>query len=788
MNNGTIAFGRKALQMESTLAFLNFECLEDRSNRFRTVDTLIGEILVRCLQGERVAELIRYKDHEHSVIIHGLGAEHRTFVEDTFCLDRQQSRGAWFLPTEASLRVGMINLPANFRTYTRFASTPTWEEHGKVSLSYSADALLIWALLEPLFEALFQPFLLRGRLVGTKSQEDQTKTWIGIDTLLEALGLSVSDELAVMRYGGGWHKLRCQEQLAAKQRLLKAFASQAEPTMAARYRVYCIHSLLHFYYKKAGKDGCVRRKQALTKSLERTIAGYFGGDWLAFLAYIGEEPHPEEQIVTALPKTRLHVGGGGRSRAAEVAAQMGIPVTEVERMIASYWQQADGASPVEQRVDFLSRYWRIFDEIHSHQVRGMKSLWGLIEDHRPFDFFYDDPNSPYHPRLYLQLLPTSVLSEIERLWGTMMLPRWPDRIISEPSPHLAMAETLGPALRFWHGCALTAWFLCEGPSSRTDMTGLAEYYRREIKALEELNTPVDAQLFHELVKAEGTLGPPQPLVRNSSTVMTKSGISVTMTMNSGMRREGFEKLRDIITRYRRRWTDEYFDYYLRMRWESEIRETGNIYNHLLHERGKAPTPKQFAKPAAQATNHWFGGDLSGLYGAIQEKSLVQPQRISILPADRVSFAFAIFTLLGGNPSFRQERLNMAQQDYQVRRHEWDQHAQLCELAGLSFWYVQLEEELGRAPQMKEFGLSKFKQLCPVINEDVDRAWHIYREAIEAAKQGRGRPQLYQAPERSLPPQNHRTLPTSQEVLRAPIAKSPPPEQKRSWLDRLFRRH
>ncbi|HEY4036996.1 MAG TPA: hypothetical protein VGL94_23815 [Ktedonobacteraceae bacterium] len=786
MNDGTIAFGRKALQTGSTLAFLNLECLEDRSKRFNTVDALIGELLVRCLQGERVAELIQYKDREHSVIIHGLGTEHRTFVEDTFCLDRQQSRGAWFLPAEASLRVGMINLPANFRTYARFASTPTWEEHGKVSLSHSGDALLIWALLEPLFEALFQPFLLRGRLVGSKSREDQIKSWMGIDTLLEALGLSVSDELAIMRYGGGWHTLRSQEQLAAKLRLLKAFAHQVKPAMAAHYRAHRIHSLLHSYYKKAGKDGRVKRKQALTKSLERTMAGYFGGDWLAFLAYIGEEPHPEEQIITALPKTRLHIGGGGR--AAEIAAQMGIAATEVERMMAAYWQQTNGVSPVEQRVDFLSRYWRIFDEIHTRQVVGMKPLWGLIEDHRPFDFFYHDPNLPYHPRLYLQLLPTSILSEIEHLWGTTMLPRWPDRMISEPSPHMAMAETLGPALRFWHGCALTAWFLCEGPSSRTDMAGLAEYYRREIKALEELNTPVDAQLFHELVKAEGMLGPPEPLTQNSSSAMTKSGIAVTVTMNSGVRREGFEKLRDILTRYRRHWTDEYFDHYLRMRWESEIRETGKVYNHLLNEGGKAPTPKQFAKPAAQATNHWFGGDLSGLYGAIQEKALVQPQRVSLLPTDRVPFAFAVFTLLGGNPSFRQERLNGSQQDYQARRHEWDQHAQLCDLAGLSFWYVQLEEGLGHAPEMKEFGLSKFSQLCPVVNEDVDKAWHIYREAIESAKQGRGRPQLYQVPESSLAPQSNRTLPVSQQVFGAPIVKSQPPEQKRSWLDRLLRRH
>jgi len=77
----------------------------------------------------------------------------------------------------------------------------------------------------------------------------------------------------------------------------------------------------------------------------------------------------------------------------------------------------------------------------------MTPLWGLVEDHRPFDFFYHDPHIPYQPRLYLQLLPKTMLPEIDRLWGTMVLPRWPDRIISEPSPHMALAETMEPALK-----------------------------------------------------------------------------------------------------------------------------------------------------------------------------------------------------------------------------------------------------------------------------------------------------------------------------------------------------
>lgn len=352
---------------------------------------------------------------------------------------------------------------------------------------------------------------------------------------------------------------------------------------------------------------------------------------------------------------------------------------------------------------------------------------------------------------------------------------------------MALAETMGPALKFWHGCALTAWFLCEGPYSRTNMVGLAEYYRKEIKALEELGTPVDGRLFEALIQAEERLGPPQPLTQNSSTVTGKHGISITFTTtSSGMRREGFERLRDIITRYRHSWADEHLSRYLRLRWETEIREAGRAYNLLLHEAGKAPSPKRFASEAAPAANHWFGGDLSGLYGALREKLPVQPRRVAILPTDRVAFAFSVFQALEGNPSFRQERAHRPGQDYQAWRQESDRQAQLSELAGLSFWYVQLEEGLGRAPDLKEFGRSKFTQLSTLMSDDVDQAWRIYTEAIVAAKQSAvSTIQVFNGPGREADLQSERNLVASRQPPQIAAAGSQPSDQKRSWLDRLF---
>ena len=730
MNDIIESFGRKANRTQSISTLFDLEQAEERCKRFTELDSFIGELLVYSLRGQRLATMTQEKLGANTVTIHGLSAERQAFMDRTFRLEHQQSRGAWFLPTEASLKVGVMNLPWAFQKHCRFASSIVWEERGKISLTSSADVVLVWAVLEPLFQVLFLPFELRGRLAGTQSREEQLQSWEIIDTLLGVLGFEVSQELAIMRYGGGWHKLGADAQLEAKKNLLEALACQVEPTMSSRYRAYRIQTLVKHYYKKAKKDGCVKRKQALTKPLARTLSGFFGGDWLAFLDYIGERPHPDEQIVTALPDIRLHVAD--RSRAMEVAAQTGIPVKEVERMLAAYWQQDSGASPVEQRAALLEKYWSVFDEIHTRQAVGMAPLWGLLEDYRSLNL-NTTISTPYQPGLYRQLLPKDMVVEIERLWGTIMLPRWPERIVSEPFPHALMAETLGPALKFWHGCALTAWFLCEGPYSRTDMSGLSNYYRKELAALESLHTPINSQLFDELEKAESCLEPPQPIYHNSTTTSEMTnGISFTLSTSIGSRRAGFEKLRDIITHYRRSWTREYFSPYLRVRWESDIREAGRAYNVLLHEKGKAPTLKQFAKSAATATNYWFGGDVSGLYGAIREKSPIQPCYLPVMPSDKVSFAKSLLDTLRSNCSNLKEEVEI-QGEPQDETQAMLMRSKLEHLTELSLWYMQLQEVIGRSPELKEFGVAKFEYHSQALSNDVHEAWCIYSEAIQATR-------------------------------------------------------
>jgi hypothetical protein len=778
-------FGRRASTLPDSGSLIELEAREGKTALFADADALVGDVAVRALRGEPTV-------NAEPVSIVGLERRLEGVLDDLFAVAKQHSRGAWFLPEEASLKVGLVNLPSTFARHPRFATGLAWEERARVLLADSPTAVLLWAVLEPLFQQLFVPFELRGRLAGKKSREDQLTAWASMDAIVSALGFDVESELAIMRYGGGWGRLRAAEQLEAKQRLLAAFAGQANEQLAARYRAHRLQALMARYYSKA-KDGQARRKQVLTRPLEKTLAGFFGGDWLRLLQYLEETPHPEEEIAAAIPETKLFLGS--TKSPAAVAAQMGVPTAEVERALSTYWatagsRAAGSTSPVEERVGALKMFWPHFDEIHSRQTPGMRSLWGLVEEGRHVQIRWDGPDV-YNPRLYGRLLPSELVGEIERLWASTMLPRWPDRIVSEISPHGLMAETFGAALRFWQGSALTAWFVCEGPMSRTDMAGLANYHQDTLAELEGLDCPIDAALFGELREAETRLGPPEPLEDEESSVEVAPGIRVEMSMSTGFRRSGFERLRDIITRHRRAWADRYLDAYLRARWESEIREAARLHSQAIANKGKPPTPKQFARHAVTATNHWFGGDLSAFYAAIGEKSAVHPVPVSLMPADRMGFARRVFEHLGGRP-FERQVLVSSREEGRAQAEEQDKHTKLVWLAEESPRFIQLEEALGRTPQMKEFGTSGFEYRSAVLSQDPEQAWGQYAAVVKAVRESAtGAPQMPASMD-SMPA----AIPTSptQQVATADSPPRPrpdhPPEERperRPWR-RRFPRH
>lgn len=724
------SFGHLASALPSSGALAELEAREGKTELFGEVDALLADVVTKVLRAEKTVNIERGR-HSDNVAIAGLSSSQEAAVADLFAVEHQHSRGAWFLPEKVSLKAGLANLPSNFARYPRFATGLAWEERARVALGECPAGVFLWSVLEPLFKQLFLPFELRGPLAGFKSRQDRLAAWASVDEIASALSLNLVDEIAVMRYGGGWSRLRSVEQLEAKLRLLAAFEAQATKELAGRYRAYRLLPLIIRYFAKA-KNGRAKRKQVLTRGLEKTLSGFFGGDWLRFLAYLGEEPHPDEQIATAIPEVTLF----GTAGPATLAADQGGPGPEVKRASATNWDTAakravGTASVIEERVVVLTDFWRLFDEVHSQQAPGMRSLWGLVEEGRRARIGWEGPDW-YQGRLYLRLLPSELVQAIEQLWGSIMLPRWPDRIVSEISPHGLMAETLGPALAFWHGCALTAWFVCEGPMSRTDMAGLAAYHQDALAELERLTCPVDLGLFAELREGEGRLGPPEPLEERVSSIEVQPGIAIEIRRSAGSRRSGFEHLRDVITRYRRAWTKQYVTAYVRARWEDEIREAARLQSQMIADKGTPPTPKQFARHAAAATNHWFGGDLGAFYAAIGEKSPVHPVRISLMPRDRLGFAKRVFERLGGRP-FERETIASSSEEGRAQAEVQVRHNKLRWLAEESLRFVQLEEALGRPPELKEFGTGGFEYRASVLASEVDDAWDRYVEAIEAAR-------------------------------------------------------
>ena len=723
MSDSELTFGRRAAQCPSASALLEMEVSEGRAERFSTIDTALAGLVVRCARGDRVVRIVR-GDRQHHVELHGVPAELRTEVAQAFRLDLQQSRGDWFLPETVPVKAGPVNFAAHFREYPRYAHTLAAEERGKVSLTGSPDAMVLWSVLEPLFDALVLPILLRSEKVGKLTRDEFAVAWSDVEGFAADLGLNIHEALPMFGWGRGWSRFSADQQIVATTNLLSEVANDIGRDTLCRYRARATKSLVAHYYSKA-KNGRAKRRQVIVKEHWRTLAAFFSGDWLAFVEYLGEQPHDEERIVTALPETKVIVGG--REEASAIAARRNLPVEEVERMLGAYWESAGGESPVRQRAAVLLQYWQEFDSVHARQAPGMPPLWSLVQEGGWGDL-EPQPWTPYQRELFRRVLSTQLVSEIDRLWGTTVLAKWPDRIISEPFPHSTIAEALGPALKFWHGCALTAWFICEGPTSRTDIRGLAHYYRRGLGDLEAMGCGVHPTLFEELLGVR--LGPEEPLYVRDNSIDVGHGISMNIRTSSGTRRNGFELLRDVITRHRRWWTSNVAERYVRARWESQLRAVGRQFHLMTEEKGKPPTLKQFAKHAVPAARLWFGGDVDLLYAALGQRLHTKTERRTLMPRVTVAFADLVFEALGGRPFERAVVMATPEQGC-AQAAAQDRHHKLRRLSGESLSYVQLLEALGRPPTLKEFG-SKFEWPGQVLASSTSDAWSTYERAIKSA--------------------------------------------------------
>lgn len=643
----------------------------------------------------------------------------------------------------------------------RFAINAVRDEVAKVDLRTSPDALALWALVTPFFDALFAPLDLITAPGKPVTREQKAKAWAEIDDRYARLGLSLEDALGPFRPGGGWSGLRIANQVAAKERLVESIFGQVSPDTVSRWRVLVIQRLAGAFYKKAKGAGLAR--SVLTKALHPHLAAYFGGDWLAFLEYLAEQPADGETVTKALPETKLFVGAAS-SRIAAVAAQHGLASDEVERMLGAFLGRHAGTSPVDERVDAMRRWWHAYDAVQAAQKPGMPSLWGLVEE----GLMAFGSRMASAPALYRRLLPADVVNEVDRLWEGATLARWPERIVSEFYPHRQMAQAFGPALELWNGLALTCWFVCEGPYSRTSLDQLRQYHGRQIKTLEDTGFPVDPAVFQELEEAERRLGPVQDVLeqRDLAPFRTEGGrmfnfdVTVTMQFSRGQRRDGFEILRNIVTRHRRAWTDAHLDAYLGHRWESELRSVAQEYNRRLAGSGKPPTFKQFASFATPAANHWFNGDLGAVFASFGERAPAATERIDLLAGDPLHFVEAVYRALGGTDALPEDA---AWKD----RESFDRNWQAGRLAAEATRYLQLHEALARPPEPKEFGADKFSWEAL---GGFEVAWPRYVDAIESARKVPLRP-----PGPNPPQEAHESSPSTQPTTDASPAEAVPPD-------------
>ncbi|WP_069885810.1 TerD family protein [Streptomyces luteocolor] len=718
-------------------AALALERAAGMQQRFAEVDALAARLLTAGLAGEPIATVIRGRGRHvpDTGTVTALTQAEEVVCARVFDVQEQQRRGAWYLPERLSVKAGAVNLPYLLRERPAHAMTLAADDTARLTAVEGWDTVLLWALLVPLFETLLQPVRIRAA-AEILPRTEQERAWTAVGERFRLLGVG-EGALESFRFGGGWHELDRAGQQRARLDLLDTLAAVDLAQFVARFRIQRLQALMAGFAKKA-KTGTALARRVLTKELQPLASAYFGGDWLAVLDYLQAPPHPDEEIITALPEPRLYVGMAAQT--ADMAAAAGIAEDEAHAMLAAFLGGSSSLSPVEERAAALQEWWVGFDQAHAVQARGMPSLWGLVDQDL---MALSRTEQGFTPQAYQQRLPADLRQRVERLWETVTLQRHPDSIVSNPRPHQTMAEALGPAVEFWHGVALTAWFECEGPYSRTTLDRVDRYYSKPLAALRAAGCPVNSALFRELQAAEQLLGPQEDIPdRKDHTVDTPYGQAiVTSSMSHGTRREGFERVRDLITRHRRTWADQYLGAFVEHRWRSALEEVARQHHRIVAAKGRPPTLPQFARFAAVAANHWTGGDLGALYTAIGEPA-PSPQRrpTRLLTEDGYGFARRVYQELGGKPVDQDSWVNNPEET----QRQW----QLSRLSGESLRYLQLQEALGRPPTAKEFGAQRLPWPWP--GEQAE-GWPVLQHALATLTRPGPPPAAPHSPAAASPP-------------------------------------
>lgn len=683
---------------------------------FAAIDSLVDRLLRRFLSGDA---LVRQVSGRIEVV---LGSEDRDFVSNHYSLQVQRARGAWHIPDDLKIGAGILNLASNLRLHPRYSMTLAQDQTNKVSSASSSDHVLLWSTIEPTIRHLIEPIAIRSYSLKTKPRQDIATALAASCNSMKCLSTNGDYVIQIVDMDSDWESCNAAERMRRRVAFLRRLKESLREDAASRIRLVLIRNLVERYYSRS-KKGPATQTQVMNESMAAPLSAYFGGDWMAFLRYIDEPPHPEERIISALPESRILIETSRQP--IEIAEKLGISEDKVAEVLAKFWNTSTPAAPVERRVRVMRQFWEEFQAIHDRQKPGMTPLWGLVSEY-DHEENLGNTGIPYTPGLFKRLLSGGVNTSINELWSRYVFKELPDVSTTSAIPNKVFGTALGPALRFWHGCSLTAWFLCEGPYSRTDMAGLEHYHRRELAQLNELGCPIAASLFSDLIEAERGLGPPKGNREESQSGMTvDNAIQITMTVGfSNSKRKGFQRLREVISHHRRKWSETHFDDYLMKLATHEVQCFASQHAQHLARTGKAPSLKSLINVAKPAADHWFGGDIRLLYAAIGEPIKEALCFVPDMPGDVQGYRYRVYAILvgRGRTATYEEILS---QDARFKP--------LKALSNRSIDLLRIKAILGRDPTPEEFDRREFDKVQSLLGDSTAVAWRIFVDACDQAR-------------------------------------------------------
>ena len=183
----------------------------------------------------------------------------------------------------------------------------------------TVHAVALQFAVAPLFAALYAPLLYRRAPKVAGSREQTDAAWREVVSTYDALGLDVD----ISGFAPGAGEATVTARAAARSGLHEALAAACKEDTVKRWTAHRASLLVDAYYARADKsqDQPLAR-QVLTAKLQPALTAVFGGDWLTFLAFVGETANAAEQIVTALPEPRIYVETS--AKAASAAAATGL--------------------------------------------------------------------------------------------------------------------------------------------------------------------------------------------------------------------------------------------------------------------------------------------------------------------------------------------------------------------------------------------------------------------------------------------------------------------------------